>query len=315
MGMKFVIIMIVCFNFTLVFAKGVHAGTVIQNRASLSFSIDDEKFNINSNIDKSVVDQRIDVKVSWMDANPIAVSGGEKKKVLSFMVLNSGNGKDKFRLSADSVENKSDFSLSKKRIYLDTNHNFRFDASDRVRKTYALEADKEQMFFVVSTISNEKGLSSGSESFIDFRAVSMIGGSGQAGHIHRRAGVKKVDAVDGFGGGLSEDEGSYKLLVANVVLTKDASQDEAELITISLDVQVKGEGSVKDVKIVDEIPNETIYVKNSLQLDGMSVSDQKDGDQGRYKRKYGSRKAKVLMSLGELDTTSHHTITYNLKIR
>jgi len=307
--------MIVFLNVTSLYAKGVSAGTVIKNSASLSFSIEDERYQIKSNVDKSVVDQLVDVKVSWMDTKPIAVSSGEKKKVLSFKVLNSGNGRDKFRLFADTIEYKSDFSVARKVIYFDRNHNYRLDSGDRVRKTYALNADEEQMFFVVSTIKKDTSVSSGSESFINFRAVSTVGGSGEAGRIHPRRGVKKVDAVDGFSGGISEDEGSYKLLIANVVLAKSVREDVLGIIAVNIDVHVEGEGSVKKVKIVDEIPNETRYVKNSLALDGMSLSDQKDGDQGRYKRKYLSRKAQILMSLGELDTSSHHTITYNLRIR
>ncbi len=315
MGMKFIIIMILFLSHSFILAKGVGAGTVIKNSASLSFRVENESFKIKSNVNESVVAQLVDVKVSWMDTTAIAVSAGERKKVLSFKVLNSGNGRDKFRFTADTVAYKSDFSVEKKLIYLDQNNNYRFDSEDRARKTYTLEADQEQMFFVVSTIKDDADVPSGSDSFINFRAVSSVGGSGSAGHIHKRAGIKDVDAVDGFSGGISEDEGSYKLLVANVVLAKDVSEDVQGVITVAIDVRVVGSGSVKKVEIVDEIPDETIYVKNSLALDGMSLSDQDDGDQGRYKRKYESRKAQILMSLGELDTSSHHTITYNLKIR
>jgi hypothetical protein len=315
MGMKFVIIMILFLNISILYARGVSAGTVIKNSASLSFSIEDEKFKIKSNVNKSVVAQLVDVKVSWMDIRAITVSAGEKKKVLSFKVLNSGNGKDKYRLFADTVDYKSDFRVEKKVIYLDFNHNYRFDSEDRVRKTYELDADQAQMFFVVSTIKEDAKVESGSDSYINFRAVSYIGGSGIAGRIHKRAGVNKVDAVDGFSGGISEDEGAYKLLLANVVLAKNVTEDAQGIITVSIDVHIEGEGIARRVKIVDAIPDETIYIKNSLTLDGMSLSDQEDGDQGRYKRKYKSRKAQILMSLGDLDVSSHHTITYNLKIR
>ena len=313
--MKFFIIMIVFLNLTLAFAKGVSAGTVISNTASLSFSLEDEVYQVRSNVDKSVVAQLVDLKVAWLDTKSIAVSSGEKKKVLSFNVLNSGNGKDNLRLFADSVAYKSDFSVEKKVIYLDSNNNYRFDTADKVRKTYTLNADQEQMFFVVSTIKKDTSVTSGSECFINFRAVSRVGGSGKKGQLHVKRGVDKVDAIDGFSGGISEDEGSYKLLIANVVLTKNATEDAQSVITVSIDVTVKGEGLVQNVKIVDEIPDETLYVKNSLALDGMSISDQNDGDQGRYKRKYKSRKAQILMSLGDLDVSSHHTITYNLTIR
>ena len=69
------------------------------------------------------------------------------------------------------------------------------------------------------------------------------------------------------------------------------------------------------MKIVDKIPTQTTYVKGSLRLDGKYISDQRDSDQGRYKQKRGKRKAKIMMSLGELDSSSVHTITYKLRVK
>ncbi len=312
--MKYIVIIIFFFNFSTVFAKGVRAGTVIQNSAMLSFSLDEEEFSIKSNVAKSVVDQLIDVKVSWMDTRPMVVSLGERQRVLTYKVLNSGNGRDRYTLLAEELNYKSEFSLEKKRVYLDTNDNYRFDASDRQRKTVRLDEDREQLVFVVSKIDDSLTALSGSKNFVNLKALSQIGGSGKKGKIYIGRGVDGVDVVDGFSGGISEDEGSYKLLIANVIINKDISIYD-ELITVTLSVTVGGEGSVKSVKIVDVIPNETKYIKGTLMLDGGQMSDQKDSDAGRYRRKYKERKAQVLMSLGELDTSSNHTITYNLKIR
>jgi len=313
--MKYIVVVFFLLYSVPIFAKGVLAGTVIQNSATLSFSLDEEKFSIKSNIAKSVVAQLIDTKVSWMDTRPIVVSKGEKKRVLTYKVRNDGNGRDRYTLLADELDYKSDFSLARSRVYVDTNKNLRFDSSDRVRKTVYLDADKEKLIFVVSKIDNDLKTSSGSQSFVNLRAVSRTGGSGEKGRIHKGRGVNGVDAVDGFSGGVSEDEGAYKLLIANVILDKDVVSDDDGLITVTLHVSVGGEGSVKDVKIVDNIPDETKYVKGTLQLDGGQMTDRKDSDMGRYKRKYRKRKAEIQMSLGELDTTSHHTITYNLRMR
>ena len=313
--MKYIVIIIFFFNLSTAFAKGVRAGTVIQNSAMLSFSLEEEEFIIKSNVAKSVVDQLIDVKVSWMDTRPMVVSLGERQRVLTYKVLNSGNGRDRYTLLAQELNYKSEFSLEEKRVYLDANDNYRLDASDPQRKTVTLDEDREQLVFVVSKIGDALTASSGSQNFVNLKALSRIGGSGEKGKIYIGRGIDGVDVVDGFSGGVSEDEGSYKLLIANVILNKDVSIDNDGIITVSVLVTVGGEGSVKDVNIVDEIPNETIYVKNSLLLDGRALTDQDDSDQGRYKRKYKERKAQILMSLGELDISSTHTITYSLKIR
>ncbi len=304
--MKYIVIMIFVINLSTLFAKGVSAGTVIQNSATLSFSLEEETFSIESNVEKSVVAQLIDVKVSWMDTRAVLVSKGEKDKVLTYKVMNNGNGKDRYTLVADELDYKSEFALKKRKVYLDINNNFRFDSSDRERKSVALEADKEQLVFVVSKIDKELLASSGSQSFMNLKAISQVGGSGEKGTIHEGKGVDGVDAVDGFSGGMSEDEGSYTLLSANVILNKNVTIDKDGLITVTLTVTVGGEGSVKDVNIVDEIPVQTIYVRRSIKLDSRFLNDQ-----GRYKK----NRAQVLVSLGELDTSSYHTITYNLRLR
>ena len=313
--MKYIVIIFLAMNLSTLFAKGVPAGTVIQNSATLSFSTEEETFSIESNVDKSVVAQLIDVKVSWMDTQAVVVSAGEREKVLTYKVVNSGNSRDRFTLLADVLDYKSSFPLAKYEIYIDTNNNNRFDSSDVVRKTVYIDADKEKLIFVVSQIDEGLSATSGSQAFVNLRAISRTGGSGEKGRIHTGRGVDGVDVVDGFSGGMSGDEGAYKLLVANVVISKDVTIDEEELITVSLDVSVVGEGSVKDVNVLDIIPETTKYVSGSLQLDGVKISDQDDSDAGRYKRKYLERNAEIQMSLGELDTSSHHTITYNLTIR
>ncbi len=305
--------MYLCFANAL-FAKGIQAGTVIQNSATLSFSIEGEMYNIASNISKSVVAQVIDTTVSWEDTKDVVVGAGEKKCVLTYRVRNEGNGEDRFNLLSEVETYKSDFTPSRTRVYLDTNNNFRFDSSDRERKTVTLDADQAQFVFVVSDMKSDD-TNSRSKSYINLKAVSRTGGSGIRGKIHSHRGVKSVDAVDGLSGGLSEDEGVYKLLIANVKITKDVTQDDEGLITVSLDITVVGEGSVKDVHIVDKIPDETLYVKGSLLLDSGQMTDSDDSDAGRYKRKYKDNKAEIQMSLGDLDITSHHTITYNLTIR
>jgi len=304
--MKYVVIIIFVINLSTLFAKGVSAGTVIQNSATLSFSLEAETFSIESNVEKSVVAQLIDVKVSWMDTRAVLVSEGEKDKVLTYKVMNNGNGKDRYRLVADELDYKSEFALKKRKVYLDTNNNFRFDNSDRERKGVTLEADKEQLVFVVSKIDKGLLVSSGSQSFMNLKAISQVGGSGKKGTVHERKGVDGVDAVDGFSGGMSEDEGSYKLLSANVILKKNVTIDKDGLILVYLTVTVGGEGSVKDVNIVDEMPHQTKYVPRSLKLDSRFLSDQ-----GRYKKK----RAQVLVSLGELDISSYHTISYNLRVK
>ena len=100
-----------------------------------------------------------------------------------------------------------------------------------------------------------------------------------------------------------------------MILQKSVKQDDKGIITVTLDISVDGDGVVKNVKIEDEIPNETIYIKNSLTLNGRGLTDKKDGDEGRYKRRYKNRKAKIFLNLGDMDISSHYIAKYRLRVR
>ncbi len=300
---------------TLLFGKGVKAGTVITNIATLDYKMGDKDYHTKSNIQKSVVAQLIDVKVSWLDAQDITVVSGDKKRALVFKVLNSGNGVDRFNLIKEYLEHKSDFKPERSRVFLDINKNYYLDSHDRVRKTVTLQPDDEQLVFIVCDIGMQQDTQNDEKAYYSLKAVSRKGGSGVSGIVHRKKGVKKVDAIDGLSGGIGEDEGDYKFLKATLILQKSVEQDDDENITVTLDISVDGEGAVKNVKIVDEIPDETIYIKNSLKLNDISLTDKKDGDEGRYKRRYKNKKAKIFFNLGDMDVMSHYIAKYRLRVR
>jgi hypothetical protein len=299
----------------LLYAKGVSAATIIQNSATLDFSISGESFSIQSNVDRSVVEQLLDVSVSWMDTADVAVSKGDKKRVLTYKIVNNGNGEDRYTLIAKEQVSKSQFVTEVKKVYIDMNANFQFDSNDNERKTITLAPDEEGLVFLVTNIALDLNASSLSRNFANLKAFSRRGGSGEVGRVHTNRGIGGVDAIDGLSGGESEDEGIFQLLIANVVLDKNVTSDENDLFTVLIDVRVEGDGLAEDVRIEDQIPNEMIYVSHSLELDNLSLTDTDDTDAGRYKRKYRERKALINVELGDLDTDSSHIIKYNLRLR
>jgi hypothetical protein len=311
--MKLFVVLILSLG-SLLYAKGVSAATVIQNSATLDFSISGERFSIQSNIDRSVVEQLLDVSVSWMDTADILVSRGDKKRVLTFKIVNHGNGQDRYTLIAKEELSKSEFVTEVKKVYVDMNDNFQFDSNDNERKTITLEPDEEGLVFLVTNIDEDLNASSLSRNFVNLEAFSRRGGSGEVGRVHLNRGIGGVDAIDGLGGGKSEDEGVFQLLVANVILDKNVTSENG-IFTVLIDVRVEGDGLAGSVKVEDQIPGEMIYIKNSLELDDISLTDVDDTDEGRYKRKYLERKALISVELGDLDSGSSHIIKYNLKLR
>ncbi len=317
--MKYFISMIFFLCSSLVYAKGVSAGTVIENSATLSFSMDEEDFSIESNIVKDVVNQLIDVSVSWMDTRAVLVNRGDKKRVLTFKVVNSGNGADSFSLASEVAGEHSDFETKKRKLYIDSNDNLKFDKNDKKVTAVALKADESALVFVASDISHKRSAIAGSQSFVTLKARSQRGGSGIKGTFHRGAGIGGVDAIDGLGGGVSWESGIYKLLNVKVVIEKNIFLNKRvtnhfytnSVLTVQLVLAITGEGSVHNLNLTDVIPTEAAYVVHTLQLDGEALSDRLDDDEGRYL----ASKKQIDLDFDLLKASKKHTITYKVKVR
>ncbi len=199
--------MLISFTVDTVKAKGVYAGTVITNVATLSFEVDSDQKSIVSNQTKDVVAQLLNVDVDSLDTQGIAVKAWDTDRVLTFKVTNSGNGTDSFKLSV-THDPKSKFRAKNKRLYKDINGNKSFDKNDQQAYTLELSADESRTIFIVGDITDIK-LEQTSKNIIYLKAKSTIGGSGKKGTIYIAKGIKKVDAIDGVNGGVDVDESAY----------------------------------------------------------------------------------------------------------
>ncbi len=296
-------------------AKGVKAGTIIKNRATLSYTFSKKRYTIKSNQAKSVVDQIVDVALSWMDTAPVNVSSNENDSLLRFQIVNSGNGFDRFRLFAKKLKYKSHFQIKKIKLYVDTNKNGVFDSEDHPQKTIKLKADEKRFIFLSSKIAQNRKVANRSLSYIELKAVSKLGGSSKPGTIYRAKGIKGVDVIDGLSGGVAEVEGSYKFLKAKVRLKKRVYLDKNGDIVVKLSLLVEGRGRVRRVKIRDLIPKKTRYIKNSILLDNKALTDRKDSDEAYYKRARKRALAKIFFHLGDLVAGDSHEIEYRLRIK
>lgn len=312
--------MILFASSSFLYAKGVSAGTVIENSATLSFSMQEEDFSIESNIVRDVVNQLIDVSVSWMDTRAVAVSRGDKKRVLTFKVINSGNGQDSFDLESETAGGHSDFKSKRRKIYVDSNDNLKLDKDDKKVSTIALKADETALIFVSSNISNKKSLLNGGKSFVSLKATSLRGGSGKRGTLHKGKGVGGIDAIDGIEGGVGWESGIYRLLNANVRVEKSILDKRGKpvihfyvnsILTVNIDVTVLGEGKIRGLTIRDRIPKEVQYVKNTLRLDGKVLTDAIDRDRGKYLKS----DAKVVCHFKTLKANQRHVISYKVKVK
>ena len=109
------IFLILLFSSTIIYAKGVSAGTQIFNIAHLKYTMDNENFTISSNRVVDMVDMVSNLRLSCMESVPILVSNGSYKNILRFKISNSGNAQDNFELK--SIRN-STININSSKIFL-----------------------------------------------------------------------------------------------------------------------------------------------------------------------------------------------------
>ena len=296
-------------------AKGVEAGTDITNIATLEYQIGGVSHSMSSNSVVDRVDQLIDVNIVWQDVSSVAVTSGDNNRILTYKITNTGNGKDTFALTYIH-DSTSDFAINNPRIYADTNNNGIFDISiDQQVSQITLEADASSILFLISDIPTTI-YSNCSKSKNILSATSNTGGSGTIGTMYTTAGINGVVAIDGMSGGKDRDTGIYEIknLYAKLAIsaTTPAETFTSSIIKYTIIATLTGDGVLDSLVVADTIPVGTSYIANSLKLDGVSLSDAVDSDNGSF----GSGEIKVdLRSATQTPTNIYSkSISFEVKV-
>ena len=255
---------------SLLFSKGILAGTKIINIATLQYNMGSGNFATQSNTLIDVVDQLIDLKLECQMLEPFTVQKGATRQALPIVLKNIGNGMDKFSLSTES--NTTSSQVDNPLVYTDNNGNGIFDSNDIQVNDINVSADGEVLLFFVSDIPNA---ATWLDSDNGIEAKSTIGGSGVPGQIYDRGAYF---AVDGFKGGVDKAFCTYKMSAMSVALEKTAtlSSDKAykgSIIHYKIVAKVLGTGTASDIVIKDAVPVGTTYVASSMKLDGYLLTD------------------------------------------
>lgn len=283
------IVLLIFFIFSDLSARGVEAGTIIVNQATLTYEQEEETFEILSNETRDIVDQIIDVGLHWLDEK-LVVKNGAKGVICTFKLTNYGNGEDSFLLNArNSVDTQ--VKLLNKQIYIDTNQNAKWDGSDIVSTDTTLAPDESVIVYIYADIPM---VDSRTQQFakVDLEARSQRGGSGTPGYVHTGNGVLGLDAVDGLSGGVVAQEAQMiitDLLKPTIVKTIAVENNYGtnEPITyatlyVLLEVYLPQGGKVDDFKLTDVMPTNTSLINNSIRLNGTSLSDAVDNDAAHF---------------------------------
>jgi uncharacterized repeat protein (TIGR01451 family) len=226
-------------------------------------------FSATSNTLVDIVDQKIDMKMVCQESKPVVVGVGEKKRAMSFMLSNTGNGVDSYLFS--TVEGETlDFKVDNAEVYQDNGDGV-FSVEDSLATEVEVEADSNVTLFLVSDIPDDAE----KFSYNGIEASSTIQGSLVYGES------KKLD--DFYAVMVAKEDAKSALCgyeVSNLALklekTATLSSDKpysGSTIHYKIALKVIGEGVVENVVVKDNIPTGTTYIEDSLKLDGVTAGD------------------------------------------
>jgi len=287
----------------LLHSKGVPAGTQIENSAKLNYNLGSKSFTVKSNKVIDIVDHKIDMKMSCQESQSVVVGVNELRRTLTFRLTNRGNGSDSYNF-IDIKGEKSNFDVQNSEIYLDNGDGVFSIVNDVLVNDLNLSADENATLFLVSDIPKvANGLSiNGIKVFSDLQEGLSYGDAKEIDNYYAVLSVKENALVDYC---------SYEIsnLALEVVKSATLSSDKLYIgstIHYSLALKVVGKGTLKDVFIADSIPENTIYVTNTLKLDGVLAGD--------------FNGTAVTVNVGEIEQKVEsdrpkHTITFDVRVR
>lgn len=273
------------------------AGTTITNQASIEYSSGNSgiKNIATSNISTFVVNELVDVQLIWVDASQIVVNSPDAKKVLTFKLTNTGNGNQKYTLTANNNIGGGNFTPIINGIYMyienGLNTGLQLDGAYKDKEynlndVVELAPGEYKNIYLVYDIP--KNLVVGSKGFSQLNAVSTtqgVSGAQKAGTIIQgvQSGNNTIDVILGYTLGKAQALGNYIVsgLIVNheksVVSTVDPFGGNLVMsgseITYQIKVDLLGTGIAKNLKITDNLPSELSYVANSMTMNGVAVSD------------------------------------------
>lgn len=298
------------------------AGTTINNTATASY--DDPtgagRATVPSNTVSVRVDELIDVFVDNTDPGAIATRNGAVKQVTSFVVTNTGNGPESFRLSATGALTGDDFDPTDVLIYLDAPGGVtgQYDPGDTLYTPGGndplLAQDGSVVAFVLANIP--AAARNGQFGLVSLTATAATG-TGAPGTVVAGAGAGGGDAVIGTSGGRQSDTGRYDVAAATVALTKTQTVLDpfggsravpGSTITYTLAAAVTGSGSLTGLRVTDDVPAGATYQAGSVTLNGAAKTDAVDADEAQVTNR------SVTVSLGTVPAGETRTVTFQVKV-
>lgn len=279
-----------------VHAAGTPAGTVIGNTATLNYSISGLPSSTSATAPNIVVAKLLSVVVTWQDAAPVTAGSPETRRPLAFLVTNTGNATEPFRLaradnlSGDQFDPAPSASGS---LWLESGAEAGFQATGpNADIPYApgvndpsLAADASRTVYVVSDIPAGQAVGANGRSSLTATATTPgAAGAAPGALLGTFAGVQTVVGAAGSAGAT----GSYLIAGVSVGVAKSviAVRDPTggtrvvtgSVLTYRIVLSVTGIGVADALAVSDPLPAALGYVAGSLRVDGTPRTDASDAD-------------------------------------
>ena len=291
------------------YARGTLAGKKITNQAKINVNIGGTNYILNSNEDKFVVDQIVDINVKWQDVKPIDVATDENQRVLSFILKNEGNGKDNINLSSEH-NTSSAFVPENRKIYIDKNGDGIFGEEDELVSNIELNADESRTIFIVSDIPD-------SNLTANDKAYEMLKAKSDKTATTTKDRPSSVDIA--VRKGEDSDSGIYvvrdyflKSVKSKEIISGDNIAHTGSIIRYKIELFIGGENEgkvINNIDFKDEITADSQYVVESLKLDGETLSDGTDSDRGEVKN------STVFVHIDKIEADNRAVISFDVKIK
>ena len=281
------------------FAVGTPSGTTVTNSATVDYRVGGVvQPQVASNAVDFLVDNRIDLTVTTIDVTAVTVAGNSVDRVLTYLVTNTGNTDQDFRLQALDAAAAAfglteTFDAGNVRVYADANGNGVWDpATETTTFVDELAADASVHVFVVADMPAT--LNANDVASYDLLAIAATAGTtgalgADAAEDNTADNPAAVQIVFGDGAGqidAAEDgqhssRDSYLAADANVTVTKSSAVAEDPFngatnpkaipgarVTYTLDLANTGTGAADNVSVVDAVPAFTVFRVGSVVTNG-----------------------------------------------
>jgi uncharacterized repeat protein (TIGR01451 family) len=314
-------------------AIGTPAGTLISNKAILSYVMASVPSFTTSNTASFRVDEVIQPVLTWQNGTPVAVNSPGSNDVLTFLLTNSGNGAESFGLTRTNgpaplaSDNYVPLNGSIGSIYLENNLLAGFQATGPNADTLyvpglnppTLAPDASLVIYVVSDTPT---VAINTRGDVLLTGTALIAGA--AGALQGAAlpglGQGGVNAVIGSSHAQANATGSYIasgvcFTLSKIVLKVLDPQGgivlmPGSVMTYQIMASLSGTGTATNLMITDPLPANATYVPESIVVNGIEKTDAADTDNAQYL----STTQTVSVSPGNMVSPANIVITFRAVI-